>query len=139
MHVASLTSEDGGAYSHQRGPHLTGKIGFHGHLLVEPRLVPRPSHRPVFDCLQYAGGRPGLFYHVNDVLSTLVDTGGEGSPIENTSLMPYLVVSSPSTGVLNVHEVKVRTAPVSKRRTRARNAIFRSGTPPPPPPFCLPR
>ena len=29
------------------------------------------SHRPVIDCLQYAKtegrGRPGLFYHVNDV------------------------------------------------------------------------
>ena len=33
-------------------------------------LVPRPSHRPVFDHLQYAKtevGRPGPFYHVNDV------------------------------------------------------------------------
>ena len=34
-------------------------------------LVPRPSHCPVFVHLQYAkqtgGGRPGPFYHVNDV------------------------------------------------------------------------
>ena len=32
-------------------------------------LVPRPSHHPDFDHLQYAkggGGRPGPFYHVND-------------------------------------------------------------------------
>ena len=33
-------------------------------------LIPRPSHRPVFDCLQYAkngGGSRGPFYCVNDI------------------------------------------------------------------------
>ena len=30
-------------------------------------LIPRPSHCPVFDHLQYGGGRPGSFYYVNDV------------------------------------------------------------------------
>ena len=49
------------------------------------------------------GGRPGPFYHVNDVL---VDRGEEGSPIEKTSFRPYLVVSAPSAGVSSVHKVK---------------------------------
>ena len=47
-------------------------------------LVPRPSHRPVFDRLQYAkmeGERSGIIYHVNDVS---VYRGGEGSLIERT-------------------------------------------------------
>ena len=35
-----------------------------------------------------------------------VDKGGEGSPIERTSLKPYLVVSAPSTGVSNLHKAK---------------------------------
>ena len=32
-------------------------------------LIPRPSHHPIFDCLQYAKtrGMPGIFYNVNDV------------------------------------------------------------------------
>ena len=56
-------------------------------------LVPRPSHHPVFDRLQYAKmegeGRLGIIYHVNDVSVYLgrqrVDRGGEGSPIKKTS------------------------------------------------------
>ena len=43
------------------------------HLRISP--IFRPSHCPVFDCLQYAktevGGRPGPFYHMNDVLQCL--------------------------------------------------------------------
>ena len=39
-------------------------------------------------------------------VSTLVDRGGEGSLIETKSLRPFLVVSVPSTGVLNVHRAK---------------------------------
>ena len=53
-----------------------------------PNLVPRPSHRPAFDCLQYAkteGGRPGIIYHVNDVSVYLGRQRGEGSPVERTS------------------------------------------------------
>ena len=52
-------------------------------------LVPRSSHRPVFDSLQYAkngGGRPGIFYHVNDVSVYLGRQRGEESSIERTSL-----------------------------------------------------
>ena len=46
-------------------------------------LVPRPSHCPVlitsFDCLQYAKwGRPGPFYHVNDIDVYLDKQRGEG-------------------------------------------------------------
>ena len=44
-------------------------------------LVPRPSHRPVFDNLQYAkngGGRPGIFYHVNDISVYLGTQRGGG-------------------------------------------------------------
>ena len=38
--------------------------------LVNPNFVPRLSHHPVFDRLQYPNnreGRPGPFYHVNGV------------------------------------------------------------------------
>ena len=48
-----------------------------------PSLIPRPSHRPVFYRLQYkkknGGGRPGIFYHVNDI-SVYLDRqrGGQG-------------------------------------------------------------
>ena len=50
-------------------------------------LVPRPSHCPVFDWLQYArmgGGRHGPLYHMNDVS---VYRGGEGSLIERAHFM----------------------------------------------------
>ena len=73
------------------------------------RLVPRPSHHPEFDHLQYAkngGGRPGPFYHVNDVSVYLGRQRGQGSLIKTTSLRSYLVVSTPSAGVLNVRKVK---------------------------------
>ena len=51
-------------------------------------------------------GRPGPFYHVNNVSIHLDRQSGEGSLIKTTSLRPYLVVSTPSTGVLNVRKVK---------------------------------
>ena len=46
-------------------------------------LVPRPSHLPFFYCLQYCknrGGRPGPFYHVNDVSVCLGRQSGGGVP-----------------------------------------------------------
>ena len=67
--------------------------------------IPRSSQCPVFDHLQYAkseGGRPGPFYDVNDVSVYLGRQRGKGSPIERTSLRPFLVVSVPSTGALNI-------------------------------------
>ena len=39
-------------------------------------------------------------------VSTQVDRGEEGSPIEQASLRPHLVVSAPSAGSINVCEVK---------------------------------
>ena len=51
--------------------------------LVVYCLVPRPSHHPFFDrSTQNRGGRPGPFYHVNDVSVYLGRQGGEWSPIE---------------------------------------------------------
>ena len=55
-------------------------------------LVPRPSHRPVFDLLQYAknrGGRPGPFYHINDVSVYLGRQRGGGVPDQETHLCTH--------------------------------------------------
>ena len=52
-------------------------------------LVPRPSHHPGFDCLQHAkkaGGRPGIFYHVNDVSVYLGRQRGRGVPHRKNEL-----------------------------------------------------
>ena len=48
-------------------------MSFKYYLCIMLALVPRPSHHPVLDCLQYAKleGRPGPFYHVNDFNTTL--------------------------------------------------------------------
>ena len=56
--------------------------------------------------MRNGAGRLGPFYHVDDILSTQVDKGWDRSPIERTSLRPYLVVSAPSAGVPNIHEAK---------------------------------
>ena len=54
-------------------------------------LVPRPSHRPVFDRLQFAkngGGRPVIFYHVNDISVYLGrQRGGRGPPSKERILL----------------------------------------------------
>ena len=49
---------------------------------------------------------------MNDVSVYLGRQRGEGSPIERTSLRPYLVASAPSTGVSNVREAKNVLFPV---------------------------
>ena len=49
-----------------------------GFCLEVVELVPRPSHCSIFDRLQCSGnggGKLSPFYHVNDVVSTLVDGG----------------------------------------------------------------
>ena len=54
---------------------------FRWFVVADISLVPRPSHCPVFDRLQYAkigGGRPGPFYHVNDIVSPRLTEGGRG-------------------------------------------------------------
>ena len=61
--------------------------------LVNPNLVTRPSHHPVFDGLQYPNnreGRPGPFYHVNGVSIYLGRQRGVG--IKRPSSRTYLVV-----------------------------------------------
>ena len=63
--------------------------------------------------MQNGGGRSGPFYQVNDVLSTQVDKGWEGSPIKRTSLRPYLVVSAPSAGVPKYSRSETCTVPGS--------------------------
>ena len=75
-------------------------------LLVLASLI--PTIQFLIACsMQKQRGRPGPFYHMNDVSVYLGrQRGGEGFPIERTSLRPYLVVSAPSTGVSNVCEVK---------------------------------
>ena len=54
-------------------------------------FVPRPSHRPVFDCLQYANGEGGHF--IMWMMSV-------------PHLKSKLVVSAPSAGVSNIREAK---------------------------------
>ena len=76
-------------------------------MLAVYSLVPRPSHRPVFVYLHYGKsgeGRPGPFYHVSDVSVYLSRQRRGEIPIERMSLRPYLIVSAPSAGVLNVHK-----------------------------------
>ena len=50
-------------------------------------------------------GKPGPFYHVNDV-SVYLRREGEESSIERTSLGPYLVVTASGAGVSNICEAK---------------------------------
>ena len=63
-------------------------------------LIPRLSHRPVMiTCsMQNRGGRPGPFYHVNNISFYLGRQRGGGVPHRKNelkaSLRPYLVVSS---------------------------------------------
>ena len=72
-------------------------------------LIPRPSHCPVFDHLQFAkteGGRPGPFYHVTDVSVDLCrrrwgEVLDQKNEVEAISGSFCLI-----TGVLNIHEVK---------------------------------
>ena len=52
--------------------------------LSNTSLIPRPSHHPVFDRLQYAqnrGGRTGIFYHMNDVSVYLGRQSGGGGGV----------------------------------------------------------
>ena len=64
-----------------------------------------PTVQILITCsMQNGGGRPGPFYHMNDILSTQVDKGWDRSSIERTSLRPYLVVSAPSAGVPTIHK-----------------------------------
>ena len=52
-----------------------------GTMWIFTSLVPRPSHHPVFWSLavcKNGGGRPGLFYHMNDISVYLSRQRGEG-------------------------------------------------------------
>ena len=76
-------------------------------------LVSRPFHQFVIACMQNGackngGGRPGQFYHVNDISVYLGRQRGGGVPGRRTSFGAF-----------------------SKRKTREQNAYFRPGTPPP--------
>ena len=60
-------------------------------------LVPRPSHHPFFDRLQYAKMEgEGLvhFYHVNGVSVYLGRQRGEWSPIERMHFMHTFFISN---------------------------------------------
>ena len=58
-------------------------------------LVLRPSHCPVFDCLQYAktGRRPGSIYHVSDVNIYSGRQSGRGALKWKSTLEVLLAVS----------------------------------------------
>ena len=69
-------------------------------------IVPRPSHHPLFDRLQYAkkkkngGGRPGPFYHVNDI-NVYLSRQRKGSKPKNE--LEAFACSIPSSEVLDIH------------------------------------
>ena len=75
-----------------------------------PSLVPRPSYRPVFDCLQYAKTEgEGLVHFITWMTFHLPRPHRENN------------FSAPSTGVWMFAKQKKRTAPGSKRRMCAQN------------------
>ena len=80
----------------------------------EAAFVPRPSHHPVFDRLQYTKTEGKGLVHVNVVSVYLGRQMGDGSPIKRTSLRPYLVVSAPSAGVFKHSQSKKHTTTGSK-------------------------
>ena len=99
-------------------------------------LLPRPSHRPflVACSMQNGGGRPGPFYHVNDVSVYLGRQRGEGSLIERTYFLHMSLV-------LNQERYVFRFVNIWNSSTWGRNykikpqaysfTFFWSGTPPP--------
>ena len=92
-------------------------------------LVHRPSHRPVFDCMQKLRG--------NDVSVYLGRQRGEGVPHRKNELETLSCsFCPPKCWSFERLQSEKRNAPGLKRRTCMRNMFFRSGTPPP---LCLPR
>ena len=69
-------------------------------------LVPRPSHCPVFDRLQYAKTEGGKAWSILSCEWRCVARRQEGPRIQKISLRVYLIVSVPSSGVSKVHKVK---------------------------------
>ena len=72
-----------------------------GTMWIFTSLVPRPSHHPVFwsfAVCKNGGGRPGPFYHMNDISVYLSRQRGEGVPHRKNELEADLLVSAPSAG-----------------------------------------
>ena len=63
-------------------------------------------------------------------VSTEIDRGGEGSPIERASLRPHLVDSALSTGVLNIHKAKNVPLLVQNGEHVCKMHSFERGPPP---------
>ena len=75
------------------------------------------------------GGRPGPFYHMNDINVYLGRQRGEGSPIETTRKNELEALSCSfcfSYWSFEHSQSERHTAPGSKRRMRERNVLFRS-------------
>ena len=77
------------------------------------------------------------FYHVSDIIVHLGRQRGGGVPHRKNELRPYLVVSAPSAGVLNVHEAI--NVPLQVRNEERVHEMRSFDGDPPPPPLCLPR
>ena len=70
-------------------------------------LVPRSSHCPVFDRLQYTkngGGRHGIFYHVNDISVCLVDRGRGGVPYQKNTFCAHVFRFEPEVAHFSLHK-----------------------------------
>ena len=90
-------------------------------------LIPRPSHCPVFDHLQFAkteGGRPGPFYHVTDVSVDLcrrrwgevLDQKNEVEAISGSFCLNHWSFEHSRS--------EKHTSPCSKQRMPAQNGFF---------------
>ena len=82
------------------------------------------------------GERPGIIYHVNDVSVYLGRQRGGGVPRRKNELEAWSCSFCPKRWSFEHSWSERRTALGSKQKTHARNASFRSVTPPP---VCLHR
>ena len=95
-------------------------------------LVPMPSYHSGFVCLQYAkteGGRPGIFYHMDDVSVYLGRQGG--SPIERMHFMHAFFVLTQEWYVFHSANVRNSSAWDINYKKRPQTRSFDQGPLPP--------
>ena len=93
-------------------------------MLISSSFIPRPSHRPNFDHLQYAkteAERPGPFYYVNDISVHQVD---RGVPYQKNRLETLSCSFYRMHWTFEHLQSEKPTAPSSKRKTHVWNAFF---------------
>ena len=95
-------------------------------LYIRGSLVPRPSHHPVF---VHRGGRPGIFYHVNDVSVYLGRQKGGRVPHQKNKLEDLSCSFYPKC--LNICEAKNVPLQVWNEERMRRMRSFSRGSLPP--------